>query len=150
MVRAKQIITEAKKLIGVPFCHFGRSTLGIDCSGLVWMVHHRCGIDFPRSDRPYNALWWRNSKEERILNGFQKCWKFELVDRPIVGGLVLFRIFGKNVPINHCGILINEHQFIHAKCGIGHKINKTCPDNLESGYSKRIAGYMIRRDICYD
>ena len=151
MVTSKQIILEANRLINTPFRHFGRSSSGIDCSGLVWIVHQRSGIDLPKSDgNSYDIMWSKRSKEERLLNSFQEFGRFELCDKPVIGGLILFRIFGKNYPINHCGILFGDNRFIHASCGIGNRINKTKTEEIyTTGYRKRIAGYMIQKDVCY-
>ena len=150
MVTAKNIITESKKLLNVPFCHFGRSVLGLDCSGLIWLSHTRAGLYMPRTDDSYNAFWWRDiSQKERLYNGFLNAANFELSDELVIGGLVLFRIYGKHVPINHCGIIINEDEFIHAKCGIKRRINRISLDSLKPGYYKRIACFMKHKEVDY-
>lgn len=150
MINYKDIITEAKKILNVPFCHFGRSRLGLDCAGVVYITHNRCGMNLQSIDQPYDPFWWKKTSQgERILNGFINTWKFEYSDEPVIGGLILFRIYGKNVPVNHCGILINENEFIHAKCGIGRKINKVVIEDLNYGYGKRIACYMKHGNIDY-
>lgn len=150
-IKSEQLIIEAKKLINVPFCHFGRSTLGVDCSGLLWLVHHRCGLELKRMDYTYHPLWWRDPAQgERMVNGLINVGGYDFCDEPIIGGLVLFRLYSKKAAINHCGILINNESFIHAKCGIGNKINKVTIDKLEYGYNKRIAGYMKCNAVIYD
>jgi cell wall-associated NlpC family hydrolase len=150
MTIAQRIVVEAKKLINTPFCHFGRSSIGLDCSGLIWLTHTRSGIEMPRTDDRYSPYWWRDSHQgERILNAFQNTAGFEICDQPVIGGLVMFRLYGKHVPINHCGILVDNENFIHAKCGIGYKVNKVTMDLLSAGYRKRIACYMKHKDIDY-
>ena len=151
LVKAKQIVIEAKKLINVPFCNYGRTTLGLDCSGLIWLVFHRCGIDFPRlHGEKYSPFWWRDpSQGERLLDAFL-LFGFEICDEPVIGGIVLFRLFGDNVPVNHCGILINEDHMIHAKCSFGGRKNKkVSPDCLIPGYIKRLAYYLKHKDVDY-
>lgn len=149
MINSKQIISESKKLLNVPFCHYGRSVIGLDCAGLIWLIHNRLGLNYPRVDYHYGPMWWRDrSQGERLLEGFLKS-EFEFYDNPVVGGIVLFRLYGKNVAINHCGIVINEDEFIHAKCGCGARINKVTIDYLKPNYIKRCAGYMINKKVEY-
>lgn len=152
MPTANRIITEAKKCLNIPFCHFGRSNIGVDCAGLIWLAYTRCGIEMVRVDRAYGPFWWRDpSQGERLLNGLKNEWGFEICDSPVVGGLVLFRLYGKNVPANHCGITLNQSEFIHAKCGIGkRKVNRVSIDNLYPGYYKRLACFMKHREINYE
>lgn len=151
MIKAQRIITEAKRLLNTPFCHFGRSAIGIDCSGLIWLSHTRSGMVLKRVDRHYHATWWKDPGQgERLFNGFQNEWNFNLIDKPIIGSVVLFRIYGRNVPINHCGILINEDQFIHSKSSISRRNkSKTTIDNLHPSYVKFVVGFMVHKDIDY-
>ena len=149
-IKANKIIAQAKKFLNVPFCHYGRSTIGLDCSGLIWIAHHRSNVHFARTDYNYNARWWQDSSQgERIIKGLEFAG-FELCDDLMVGGIVLFRIYGKHVPVNHCGILINEHQFIHTKCGIRKMGNKVSIDALKPGYLKRLGGWMKHKDVDYE
>ncbi len=42
-----QILAAARALLGVPWRHMGRSPLGLDCIGLVWLAAHRAGLTLP-------------------------------------------------------------------------------------------------------
>ena len=96
MINNKRIVTEAIKLLGTPFAHFGRSSFGVDCSGLIYVTHTKSGIKLTRTDRTYCATWWKSQIEgERILEGFQKEWRFEICDEPLLGGLVASLFFEK-------------------------------------------------------
>jgi peptidoglycan DL-endopeptidase LytE len=109
----QQIVIEANKMIGVPFHHASKSTLGIDCRGLVWFTYRRAGIELPDTDgRKYTADWWKHTKEERLLNIFLQY--FDYTSDPKIGDILLLRLFSIHVPINHCGIYIGNNSFIHS------------------------------------
>jgi cell wall-associated NlpC family hydrolase len=151
MIESSRIITEAKKLVGIPFCHYGRTTLGLDCSGLIWLSHTRSGMNLPRVDSHYYPLWWRDKHQgERLVEGLINTWKFELCEEPVQSGLVLFRIWGRKYPIHHCGILLDDDKFIHAKSTLGKGSSKVTIECLSQGYKRLIAGYMMHREINYN
>ena len=41
------IVHAARQYSGVKFRHRGRSSVGLDCAGLVWRAYHDCGVDLP-------------------------------------------------------------------------------------------------------
>lgn len=47
-VRAPDPVAEAERFLGVPYLWGGKSSLGIDCSGLVQTIYFACGIAAPR------------------------------------------------------------------------------------------------------
>lgn len=150
MIESNRIITEAKKLIGTPFCHYGRTTLGLDCSGLIWLSHYRSGMDLPRVDSHYYPLWWRDSHQgERLVEGFKNTWKFEFCEEPVYGGLVLFRIWGKRYAISHCGVILDDDKFIHAKSSLNKKQSRVTVECFSQGYKRLIAGFMNHKEVDY-
>jgi cell wall-associated NlpC family hydrolase len=147
----ERIIQNAKKFIGTPFRHSGRSTLGIDCAGLLYMSYHRAGINLPKGDgQKYTVAWWKQSNaEERLYNGlvnagFRPLSDDELMDK---GDVPLFKLFGKNYPAHHSGIMIDENYFIHARCGWKIKDKRVDFDCLYPNYKKRLAWIMRYKDF---
>lgn len=142
----KRIVQNARKFIGTPFRHYGRSTLGIDCAGLLYMSYNRAGIELPKGDgREYTTGWWKHTDaEERLFNGlvaagFRPLSNDELIDKADVP---LFKLFGKNYPAHHSGIMIDQNNFIHAKCGWKDRNKRVDIDSLHPLYFKKLAWVM--------
>jgi len=150
---SERIVQETKKLIGIPFCHYGRSTIGLDCLGLVYLSHSRAGLSLVRNDGlSYPPTWWKDKKYqgERLLNGLTNFGGFEIVSDYLKGCLITFRLFGKDVPVNHVGIMINENQFIHASSSRIRRLRGVHLEDLHSsGYYKRFAYFLKHKDIKY-
>ena len=41
------LVAAARRYLGVPFRHRGRSAQKLDCVGLVWLAYRDCGVDLP-------------------------------------------------------------------------------------------------------
>lgn len=147
---SKRIIQETKKLIGIPFCHYGRSTLGLDCSGLLYLSHHRAGFSIPRNDgQSYPVTWWKDKRQgERFLDMLFNLG-FEIADDIKPGYLVTFRLFSKNAPVNHCGIMLNQEEFIHANASRIKRFSYVRKEALQPSYIKRLAYFLKNKDISY-
>ena len=143
----ERIVQNARKFIGTPFRHSGRSTLGIDCAGLLYMAYHRAGIELPKSDGlPYTVAWWKvDGAEERLYNALIGCGFRVLSDDelPDKADVPLFRLFGDAYPAHHSGIMVDQYHFIHVRCGWRARDKRTDFDPLEPSYKKRLA-YMLR------
>lgn len=135
-VTPDRVITEAYKFLNVPFCHRGRSVLGLDCLGLVIVSFRKCGIIIPNDDGlAYRPNWWRN-KEERLHIHLLK-YGFEEVLVPQRGDVITFRIFGVSYPAHHCGICLSENKIIHT-WGSGSSIErKTKAEHIRESFKRR-------------
>ena len=145
-----RIIIEAKKLINAPFCHSGRSTLGIDCFGLFYLSYSRSGFQFDNGDGRYNSKgWWQRTDEERLRNYFLERDFIKLTENqlPDKADICLFKLFGKNYPAHHMGIMLNSESFIHAKCGWASKDKRVGMDCLYPSYIKRLDFILRYKDF---
>lgn len=90
-----QMITVAKRFLGVTYTWGGTSSFGFDCSGFVQMLERQRGVVMPR-DASQQVIWSGVMAVER--NDLQP------------GDLLYFGSEGK---INHTGMYIGSGEFIH-------------------------------------
>jgi cell wall-associated NlpC family hydrolase len=93
--RGEALADFALRLRGVPYRYGGATLDGFDCSGLVFYTHRQLGLSVPRtsSDQADQAQSIKPRKLKR-------------------GDLVFFKIESRRV--NHVGIYIGKHRFVHA------------------------------------
>ena len=102
-----------EKYIGIPYKHLGRSWEGVDCIGLLYLVYrHEFNVVLPLTDEigeEYNCVYEENL-DQRFNNYLLSIGQFtkipEHCDVLAFGGYDL---------CTHCGILLNDGVFIHAK-----------------------------------
>lgn len=98
------LVRTAKRFVGIPY-RWGASTpFGIDCSGLMQLVHHIHGVTIPR-DASMQAADPRARPVER------GDW--------VAGDLVFFTNDNEPDKIFHVGMAIGDGNFIHASGGNG-------------------------------
>jgi len=104
-------------LIGKPFSDLGRGPDSYDCWGLVREAGNRLGIEIP----DYGDIhYW---KREEIKGCIGQKAKFDFVEtkEPMVGDIVVFKEGGFGEL--HFGILIDDHNVLHAGPEIGVRKN---------------------------
>ena len=93
--RGDALVDIAMSMRGARYRYGGATPAGFDCSGLVFYAHRQLGLVVPRTSRD------QEEAAERI--------KPRKLRR---GDLVFFRIGSSKV--NHVGIYIGKHRFVHA------------------------------------
>jgi len=117
-----EIITFAKKQLGVPYVSAGDNPSGFDCSGFTTYVFNNYGVKLPR----------------RAKDQYEAAQKIKEKDAQ-VGDLVFF---SNGSEISHVGILINEmgkpKTMIHASTSRGISIVEI---DSSAYWSTRVVGY---------
>lgn len=121
--KRNKLIGEAEKLIGVRYCPASSSPQsGFDCSGFVWYVFQKIGMEVPRSSSAFANV----GREVKLENA-----------KP--GDIIVFTgttNYNKSRP-GHVGIVYktgNPLQFIHSTSGKAYGVTIT---PLEKNYIKR-------------
>ena len=99
------IVQEAQKYLGKPYKYGAIGPDSFDCSGFVYGVHKNLGIRIPRT-----------SLDQSKVTG-KKLTKEELH----VGDIVFFDTSEKG-HVNHSGIYLGNHKFIHASSGKAYSV----------------------------
>ena len=118
---ASQIVTYAKKFLGVPYVYGGASSSGFDCSGFTMYVYKHFGISMGHGAQMQSKLGKAVSADKNS--------KSSLLNNLEIGDLVFFLDYETMDEIGHCGIYIGDGDFIHASSGSGYcvKINSLLP-----------------------
>ena len=118
---ANNIVSYAKKFLGVPYVYGGASSSGFDCSGFTMYVFDNFGISMGHGAQMQSKL---GKAVEANKNS-----KTSLLENLKVGDLVFFLDYETMDEIGHCGIYIGNGDFIHASSGSGYcvKINSLLP-----------------------
>jgi cell wall-associated NlpC family hydrolase len=93
--RGDALVAVAMSLRGARYRYGGATPAGFDCSGLVFYAHQQLGVAVPRT-----------SRDQAEAADVVKPRKLRR------GDLVFFKIGGRRV--NHVGIYIGKHRFVHA------------------------------------
>lgn len=134
ITKGKDIVTYAKKFLGVKYVYGGASPSGFDCSGFTMYVYKNFGISMRHGAQAQAKL----GKNITVDKKSSKDIKQKLQ----VGDLVFFLDYETMDEIGHCGIYIGDGKFIHASSGYGYcvKINSLLPGDY---YNTRFCG--VRR-----
>lgn len=120
-INTSEIVSYAKKFLGVPYVYGGASSSGFDCSGFTMYVYNHFGISMRHGAQAQAKLG--------IAIKTDKSSKSSLLNNLKAGDLVFFLDYETMDEIGHCGIYIGDGNFIHASSGSGYcvKINSLLP-----------------------
>ena len=119
--KGEEIVSYAKKFLGVPYVYGGASSKGFDCSGFTMYVYKKFGISMGHGAQMQSRLGKKvkadKTSSSSLKNNLQP------------GDLVFFLDYETMDEIGHCGIYIGDGKFIHASSGSGYcvKINSLLP-----------------------
>ena len=119
--KGQEIVSYAKKFLGVPYVYGGASPSGFDCSGFTMYVYDHFGISMRHGAQAQSKLGTAVKVD--------KTSKSSMLNNLKVGDLVFFLDYETMDEIGHCGIYIGDGNFIHASSGSGYcvKINSLLP-----------------------
>ena len=119
--KTSEIVSYAKKFLGVPYVYGGASSSGFDCSGFTMYVYKHFGISMAHGAQSQAKLGKKITAD--------KSSKSSLLNNLKAGDLVFFLDYETMDEIGHCGIYIGDGNFIHASSGSGYcvKINSLLP-----------------------
>lgn len=123
----------AQAYLKIPFAEHGRTRAGVDCWGLVRLVlAEQRELTLPDYGRGYDSTDDRDAVPAAIRSGLDEGW--QALTEPEPTDLVIFSIFG--VPM-HCGVMLVERRFLHARKGAGVVVER-----LDSPmWARRIEGF---------
>lgn len=110
-----EMISYAKKLLGVKYVWGGNTTSGFDCSGFVKYVYNHFDISIERTASAQATQGTAVSKKDLRA-----------------GDLVFFDTNGGHNKVNHVGMYIGDGNFIQSSSGSS--AHKVVISNLESGF----------------
>lgn len=80
------LVVAARKYLGVPFRHMGRTPKALDCVGLGWRAYHDCGVDLP-VPRFYGREPYRDTLMQALIDALGQ----PITGEPQLGDVGTFR-----------------------------------------------------------
>lgn len=137
MPNREEIIAEARGWIGVPWLHQGRTRIGIDCAGIVVVVHQAFGLpvydEFGYQRRPQGA---------GFLRPFRRGMDQKPINSVMPADVFVFRDGGNSCHAAFVGYRGDQLTIIHSHAGR----RKVVEEPLDQGdwLSRRVACFVVR------
>lgn len=144
-----EVIQAARKYLGVPFKHRGRTDRGIDCAGLVWCAYRDLGVIKPDLKR-YGREPYRDGLTRCLVEAFgEPVWQGErgqVVPRDLlqVGDVALIRF---EIHPHHIVLIGDERlrglSFLHADATPG--VRRVVEHGIEDRHLRTICAVFRER-----
>jgi NlpC/P60 family putative phage cell wall peptidase len=132
----KQIVNAAIEWLETPYHHHARvKGVGIDCAQLLVAVALDLGLLNERQAQlvpNYPPEWHLHNREEHLLEYLELMGCVE-TSKPGIGDIMCFK-FGRTC--SHVGIMVNDHQFIHACLRSGKVVVNSLNDDWTTRWAK--------------
>ena len=102
--KVEQLLTIAKKYVGVPYVYGASGPRAFDCSGFTSYVFKQMGVSLPRSASAQSQTGVHISKSN------------------LQAGDLVFFATGSSGRVSHVGIYMGDGKLIHAATGQGHVV----------------------------
>ncbi len=133
----QEIVAAARPWVGTPYRHQASALgAGCDCLGLLRGVWRTLYGDEPIDMPPYRADWRDQTSAHTLLDAAHK-YLTQKDGAWCAGDVVLFRL-NRNLAPKHCGIMINDTEFIHAQESLGVTIAP-----MTDSWARRVAGLFL-------
>lgn len=126
-----QLVEAARRYLGTPFRHRGRSRSGVDCAGIGWLIYRDCGLTLPDF-----RLYGREPAQDGLVTHITSALGAPVAVSPVmerqlqVGDVIVMRF---DIEPHHVAI-VSDYPYggfaiIHA-CGHNHKVieHRLSPD----------------------
>lgn len=132
------LVDAARKYLGVPFKHRGRTPAGLDCAGLGWLAYHDLGVDLP-DVRAYGREPFRNG----LMQGLAAALGDPVDEAPRPGDVVVMHFGGDP---HHVALIASAPYgaltMIHADgnhgCVVEHRLSDDWRSRIVAVYRKQI------------
>ena len=124
-MKAEHFVREARRFLGTPWRHMGRSEAGVDCIGLVILAARRCGLEVEEPP-PYQ----REPQGDALLQGLLRHGRRVAEMAP--GDLLLFRmgLYGGHVGVATLHAAYRVPAVLHAYAPRRHVVEQPLDDEL--------------------
>ncbi len=117
------LVPLAQHFLYTPYLWGGKSSFGIDCSGLTQTIYRMCGISIPRDSSI------QQKKGKTIPFGQHQA-----------GDLAFFSKKGQQ-RVTHVGIIMNHHQLIHASGRV--RIDDFVEQGIQHAVSQQLTHHLV-------
>jgi cell wall-associated NlpC family hydrolase len=110
-VSTQSLIAQARRLVGVPYAHQGRSVHGIDCIGFIAISATSAGVDLVKLTGLEDRRDYGRKPTSHLLSLVARSCTRVRVTEP--GLMILFRFPNERAP-QHLAILTDTNTIVHA------------------------------------